>query len=150
MKDTSLETKLKNIDVLFKMNLSHVHGQLVSETETSKIFSIKAIENVEDELSKYRDKMNTLLQEKGTDAIQTDEYRNISDKAVALGSHFIEIGTAVVKIDGQHIVVQFKNFKDDDNNIILKFKEEDILDPVLFHMQSINENYKKSYYGDEE
>lgn len=67
-----------------------------------------------------------------------------------MGSHFIEIGTAVVKIDGQHIIVQFKNFKDDDNNIVLKFKEEDILDPVLFHMQSINENYKKAYYGDEE
>lgn len=65
MKGVSLKTKLKNVDVLFKLNLSHVHGQIVSETETSKIFSIKAIENVEDELSKYRDKMNTLLQEKG-------------------------------------------------------------------------------------
>ncbi len=116
----------------------------------SKIFSIKAIENVQDKLSEYRNEMSALIKEKGDGAIFSEEYKSISDKALELGSDFIEIGTAEVKIEGQYITVQFKNFRDDNNNIILKFKEEDNLDQVITHMQSINENYKKVYYGDDE
>ncbi|URJ76385.1 hypothetical protein MF621_004092 (plasmid) [Bacillus velezensis] len=150
MKFNSLIAKIKGIDVIFKMNFSHIHGKLKTETDMSKIFSIKAIENVQDKLSEYRNEMSALIKEKGDGAIFSEEYKSISDKALELGSDFIEIGTAEVKIEGQYITVQFKNFRDDNNNIILKFKEEDNLDQVITHMQSINENYKKVYYGDDE